>query len=62
MYNVYPVQQDTRSLFNDGVLFITYVSSTYFGPHWSTFRSVLLQAVCADLICGNTRATRNVQP
>ena len=40
--------------FNDWVLFITYVSCTCFGPHWSIFRSVFLQAVCADLVCGST--------
>ena len=34
--NIYAVQQDTQS-----VLFITYVSSTCFGPHRSIIRSVL---------------------
>ena len=42
-------------------LFSTYVSSTCFGPHRSIIRSVL-QAVFADLVCGNTRTTRHVQP
>ena len=37
-------------------------SSTYFGPHRSNFRSVFVQAVCADLVCGTTvRTTRHVQ-
>ena len=42
-------------------LFITYVSSTCFGPHRSIIRSAL-QAVFADLVCGNTSTTRHVQP
>ena len=43
-------------------LFITYVSSTRFGPHRSILRSVL-QAVFADLVCGTTvRTIRHVQP
>ena len=51
-----------KVFFNDWVLFITYVSSTYFGPHRSIIRSVL-QAVFADLVCGTTvRTTRHVQP
>ena len=43
--NIYAVQQDTQSVFNEWVLFIIYVSSTYFGPHWSIFRSVFLSYV-----------------
>ena len=42
-------------------LFSTYVSSTCFGSHRSIIRSVL-QAVFADLVCGNTHTTRHVQP
>ena len=59
--NVYAVQQDTQYGLNDWVLFSTYVSSTCFGHHRSIFRSVL-QVVFADLVCGNTRTTRHVQP
>jgi hypothetical protein len=40
------------------ILFTTFASSTCFGPHGSILRSVLLQAVCADLVCGNTRTAR----
>ena len=45
--NIYAVQQDTQSVLMS--LFITYVSSTCFGPHRSIIRSVL-QAVFADLV------------
>ena len=38
--NIYAVQQDTQSVFNEWVLFSTYISSTYFGPHRSIIRSV----------------------
>ena len=57
--NIY-AGQDTTRFFYDWVLFIIYVSSTCFGPHRSIFRSVCLQAVFADLVCGNTRTTRHV--
>ena len=40
-------------------LFITFISSTCFGPHRSIIRSVL-QAVFADLVYGNTHTTRYV--
>ena len=56
--NIYAVQQDTQSVLMS--LFITYVSSTCFGPHRSIIRSVL-QAVFAVLVCGNTRTTRHVE-
>ena len=50
-----------HEVFYDWVLFIIYISSTCFGPHRSIFRSVLLQAVCADFVCGNTcRVVRTV--
>ena len=39
-WNIYAVQQDTQSFFNVWVLFIMYVSSACFGPHWSIFRCV----------------------
>ena len=47
--------------FNDWVSFVTYVSWTCFGLHRSIFRSGL-QAVFADLVCGNKRTTRHTQP
>ena len=59
--NIYAVQQDNTKCFNECVLFITYVSSTCFGPHRSITRNVL-QAVFADLVCGNMRTTRHFQP
>ena len=48
--------------FNDWVLFITYVSSTCFGPHRSIIRSVLYKLYLQTLVCGTTvRTTRHVQ-
>jgi hypothetical protein len=61
LYNIYAVQQDTRSILMSEFIHHTYVSSTCFGPHRSIIRSVL-QAVFADLVCGNTRTARHVQP
>ena len=48
--------------FNEWVLFSTYVSSTYFGPHRSIIRSVLYTLYSQTLVCGNTRTIRHVQP
>ena len=55
---LYTQSNKIHKVFYDWVLFITYVSSIYFEPHRSIFRSVCLEALCADLVCGNTRIFR----
>ena len=57
--NIYADQQDTQFLW---LSFIHHVSSACFGPHRSIFRGVCLQAVCAEVVCGNPCITRHVQP
>ena len=60
--NVYAVQKDTHSFLMSNFIFITYVSSTCFGPHRPIIRSVLYKLYLQTLVCGNTvRTARHVQ-
>ena len=61
LVNIYAVQQDTQSFlmteFYSSHMLARHVSDLT-GPSSGAF---FLQAVCADLVCGNTRTTRHVQ-
>ena len=57
---VYAIQQDTQSF-----VMIEFYSSHMFDMFRTSsvhHQERFVQAVCADLVCGNTRTTRHVQP